>query len=103
MISVKIKNPTNPLVEAEYGFESFEAFELWNASRIKSNCWGMPEEYFFEIQDVTEATEQDRINQESLAYLASTDWIVIRSVDEGIPVPEDIKAKRQESRLKIKR
>jgi len=60
-----------------------------------------PAEFTIEIVDITAQVEQERINAESLAYLASTDWMVIRQMDSGIPMPEDVKQARQEARNKI--
>ena len=60
-----------------------------------------PAEYTIEIVDITAQVEQERINDESLAYLASTDWMVIRQMDSGVPMPEDVKQARQEARNKI--
>lgn len=34
-------------------------------------------------------------------YLKETDWYVIRYADTGVPIPADIKAKRQEAREEI--
>lgn len=36
-------------------------------------------------------------------YLTSTDWYVVRSMDSGVPVPDDVKAKRQKAREAIDR
>jgi hypothetical protein len=36
-------------------------------------------------------------------YLASTDWLVIREVDAGMPCPVEIKTLRAEARAKIVR
>jgi len=58
-------------------------------------------EYTIEIVDITAQIEQEKINQEALAYLVSTDWLVIRQMDSGEPMPEDVKAKRAEARAKI--
>lgn len=38
---------------------------------------------------------------EKLAYLASTDWYVIRFADSGVAVPDDIKAERAAARARI--
>jgi hypothetical protein len=35
------------------------------------------------------------------SYLFSTDWYVIRFMDTGVPIPEDIKTERQHTREKI--
>jgi hypothetical protein len=44
---------------------------------------------------------QDIINAEALEYLAATDFYIIRSVDSGELVPEEIKLARAEARNKI--
>ena len=41
---------------------------------------------------------QERLNQESLAYLAATDWMVIRSFEKGEPLPDGVADKRQGAR-----
>ena len=46
-----------------------------------------------------QATE--RVNQESLSYLASTDWYVLRQMDSGEVIPEDVKQLRAEARARI--
>lgn len=61
----------------------------------------LPADYTIEIQDITAQVEQEKINQESLAYLASTDWLIIRELDSGVPCPADIKVKRQQARDRI--
>jgi ribosome-binding protein aMBF1 (putative translation factor) len=60
-------------------------------------------QYTVEIVDITEEVEQQKINQEALAYLAETDWMVIRQMDSGEPMPAEVKAKRAEARAKVKR
>jgi hypothetical protein len=90
----------------------------WIAEGIAGNWWGLPErseldemgqptgvilpaEYTVEIEDITAQVAQDAINAEALAYLASTDWLIIREVDAGTPCPAEIKALRAEARSKI--
>jgi hypothetical protein len=92
----------------------------WIAECVAVNAWGKPErpeldemgqptgvilpaEYTIEIEDITAQVAQEAINAEALAYLASTDWLVIREVDAGVPCPQDIKQKRAEARSKIVR
>jgi hypothetical protein len=53
------------------------------------------------IEDITEKLEQERINQESLEFLASTDWLILRELDNGTPCPPEIKAERQAARDRI--
>jgi len=45
--------------------------------------------------------EQARVNAESLAYLASTDWYVIREQETGVAIPADVLALRAEARLAV--
>ena len=58
-------------------------------------------EYSIEITDISAQLEQERINKESLDYLASTDWLVIREMDSGVACPAEIKAARQAAREAI--
>jgi hypothetical protein len=58
-------------------------------------------EYTIEITDISQQIEQERINKESLAYLASTDWLIIREIDSGVPCPAEVKALRQAAREAI--
>lgn len=43
----------------------------------------------------------DKAKAEAQAYLASTDWMVIRFADTGVVIPDEVKALRAEARLKI--
>lgn len=54
------------------------------------------------VEEKTAEQLQAEINTEALAYLASTDWYVVRFSETGIAIPDDVKAKRQESRDIIK-
>lgn len=60
-----------------------------------------PAEYTIEITDITVEIEQEKANAEALAYLAETDWLMIRELEIGKPMPEEIKIKRQEARDKV--
>jgi hypothetical protein len=60
-------------------------------------------EYTIEIEDISAKLEQERINREALEYLASTDWLIIRELDAGIPCPADVKQARAEARARIVR
>jgi hypothetical protein len=59
-------------------------------------------EYQIEIIDITAEVEQQRINSEAEAYLLSTDWMVIRSID-GIAVPAEVTLERIAARARIVR
>ena len=60
-----------------------------------------PAEYTIEITDITAQVEQEKANAEALKYLAETDWLMIRELETGKPMPEEIKLKRQEARNKV--
>lgn len=49
------------------------------------------------ITDVTSEYE----SRDALKYLADTDWYVIREMDNGTPVPENIRQARQDARAKV--
>lgn len=61
-------------------------------------------EYVVEILDITQQVAQNKINQESLQYLADTDWLCLRAQEDATkPVPDDVKAKRAAARAAIVR
>ena len=106
-------------------YEEGQEFDSWLERRIAQNTFGLPErpelildeatgemiptgnilpaEYEIVIEDITAQVEQERINAEALAFLASTDWLIIRELDAGIPCPTEIKIARQEARQRIVR
>lgn len=45
--------------------------------------------------------KQAKINAEARAYLASTDWYVIRQQETGQPVPSDVQALRAAARERV--
>lgn len=61
----------------------------------------IPDQFEVEYEDISAQVEQEQINREALAYLKSTDWIVIRSMDSGVAVPEEIQLARQAARERI--
>lgn len=92
----------------------------WIAECVANNYWGLserpeldidgnptgntlPAEYTIEIIDITAQVEQEKINADALAYLASTDWMIIREMDSGLVCPADVKLARAEARAKIVR
>lgn len=113
----------NNILISRAKFESDTDSQNWLNHHIQENTFGLPErpelildeatgemtptgntlpaEYQIVIEDITAQVEQEKINQESLAYLASTDWLIIRELDAGVPCPADIKVKRQQARDKI--
>jgi type II secretory pathway component PulC len=71
------------------------------AQWLAGDSFKYPEGYTVEYIDISAQVEQERINAESLKYLADTDWLIIREVDAGVPCPVEIKATRQLMRERI--
>lgn len=58
----------------------------------------------FEVEYVDESIPtQDQINAEALALLASTDWLVVRFMETGIAIPEEVVDQRRDARSKVVR
>ena len=90
----------------------------WIAEGVAANWWGLPErpeigengaptglmltaEYTIEITDITSQLAQEEQNRQALAYLAATDWYIIRELDSGVACPADIKALRAQARAQV--
>jgi len=58
-----------------------------------------PEPEFTEAEIAEQ--EQNKINSEARAYLASTDWYITREQETGVVVPEEIKTARAEARASV--
>lgn len=64
----------------------------------------IPSEFIVEGPvDISAQIAQELINSEALAYLSSTDWLIIREIDEGTPCPIEIKVERAAARARIVR
>lgn len=61
----------------------------------------IPASYEVKIEDMSAKLEQERVNSEALAFLAATDYLIIREMDNGVPCPVEIKAQRQAARERI--
>lgn len=57
--------------------------------------------YEVEVLDITSRLEQEKINAEALKFLADTDWLILRELDNGTSCPAEIKAQRQAARERI--
>ena len=108
----KIKNTKN-----EWGFDVFESHfdsfivisdeehmrfidEANNKGKIISgDINGKPI-----LIDPPEPSEKEKAEQKIIEYkryLDSTDWYVIRFIEEGIPIPNSVKSKRHSARIEI--
>lgn len=70
----------------------------WRFSQVQAPTWV---ELFSLIVPTKTKAEQEKINAEARAYLASTDWMVTRMAETGVPVPQDIAQARAEARARI--
>lgn len=53
-------------------------------------------------EDITAKLEQEKVNADSLKFLADTDWYVLRAQEDSAkPIPEEIKAQRAAARAAI--
>ena len=60
-----------------------------------------PAEYRIEQKDITAEVQQAISNEEARQYLELTDWFVIRKMETGIEIPQEILTKRTEARSSI--
>jgi predicted GIY-YIG superfamily endonuclease len=79
---------------------SEESVAKRNATK-RSPEWRMAQS--LRLKEFNARKKQEAINAEALAYLASTDWLIIREVDAGVPCPAEIKAERASARARIVR
>lgn len=61
----------------------------------------LPQEFTITIEDITLQHQAEKESFEAKAYLASTDWYIIRELDAGTPCPPEIRAARAAARLKV--
>ena len=61
------------------------------------------EGYTVEIIDISAQLEQERINSESLKFLAESDWMVTRMAETQQPIPEEVLLARAAARASIVR
>jgi len=79
--------------EAEYP-EAWKQVQAWIAEGGIVQPEPLPPE-------PTPAELAQREIAEKLAYLASTDWYVVRYTETGEPIPDEIKAARAAARVRI--
>jgi dissimilatory sulfite reductase (desulfoviridin) alpha/beta subunit len=77
-------------------FETLQLAEDWYNDHLHIFA-----EHEVEIHDISNDLQIQKINEECLEYLKSTDWMIIRELDTGILCPIEVKQARQEARNKI--
>jgi len=50
---------------------------------------------------LTPEQQQQSENERHRAYLAETDWYVVRFAETGTPIPDDIRARREAARAAV--
>lgn len=79
--------------------DEYEELKNGRASgRVIHNEGGRP---VLRDYEMTAEQSQARVNAEARAYLASTDWYVIRQQETGQPVPSDVQALRAAARERV--
>jgi len=68
---------------------------------IKNGLVPISDEDLATLHKPTAVQIQYEVNAVALAYLASTDWLIIRQQETGTVVPPDITSARAEARSKI--
>ena len=113
MIVRKLDNDKVVVIALEYTDAEEQAFITRNPTGGFMLIEGLPDQPDFGqnykwsgseviVDEVANAAAtQSDTNIDSLAYLASTDWYVIRYADTGVAVPTDIATKREEARASI--
>ena len=61
----------------------------------------IPGSYEVEVLDISAELAQQAINAEALAFLAATDYVVIRAAERGEELSPEFKAERQAARDRI--
>ena len=85
----------DPLPPADFSEETHDRIEIEDAPYVA---------YPRKSDERIANARQERVNAESLAYLAATDWMVLRAVDDpSKPVPQDVLAKRKAARAAVVR
>jgi hypothetical protein len=67
------------------------------ASQNEDGTWN-PAEYSIEWD---ESIPQDQINAEARRYLAETDWMIVRALETGVQVPDEVLDQRKFARTRI--
>lgn len=70
-----------------------------NGKIISADAQGYP--ILIDPPAPTDEQLQEQANAKARAYLASTDWYIVRKAETGVEVPQEILDKRQEARRSI--
>lgn len=112
LISEEVRGNVNVLVsEAEYdsyGDEVTPAIYSVDPDGVVSpavyetqSVLVSPAQYTVEITDITAQLAQEAESAAALAYLAATDYIVVRAAERGESLSAEFRAERDAARLKV--
>ena len=98
-ILVRNLNEDLELLEVGEGGGYFDDSRIiWDSRSGKT----MPRRYSSPLKSADKRREKEAKDlekkDEARLYLQATDWYIIRYLDVGKPIPEDVKTKRQEAR-----
>lgn len=95
--------PEQPEISHEEIIAQTQGSDEELAQWLAGDSFKYPQGYWVEYVDISAQVEQDKINAEALAYLASTDWMIIRETETQVPCPLEVKELRAAARLKVVR
>ena len=93
--------PEQPEVSHEEIIAQTQGSDEELAQWLAGDSFKYPQDHWVEYVDISSQVEQDKINAEALAYLASTDWMIIRETETQVPCPLEVKELRAAARLKV--
>jgi len=98
---LEVKKADDSIYCIEYANTSVE-LEAWIAEEQLKFYWDVTNTHTITEVVQNEPSAQSIINQNARIYLASTDWYVIRAIEDPTkPVPENIATARQTARASI--
>ena len=96
--------PERELIEINFQDETIEdAIETTQIEILGElvNLYKFPATYSVEYIDVTDELAEQQEMVQAREFLNATDWYVIRNLETGVAIPEEITTQRAEARLKI--
>ncbi len=82
-----------------------DSLNVCDGSIVRWDFKNIPQPSMEELEALQESVQakmdQEAINKEALAYLASTDWMIVRELDSGMVCPAEVKQLRAEARAKV--
>jgi hypothetical protein len=98
---IQVKTFKNKIEIYTATFETLDLANAWIEEGKQTDLFGTPEESEIVIKDITAEIEQEKTNAECLKYLQETDYYIVRFMETGKEVPQEVLDKRAEARLKI--